>query len=107
MYACLYVHVHVYVCMCTCACVRVHVLPCPVKCCGCDDGEDANISFVRVRTGIFDFPTQAHQAGVISLKQVALANEMGNPLLAAKCKLFIAWSLMQRGKLEEAAAIIK
>eukprot|EP00731_Ephydatia_muelleri_P022568 Em0015g151a len=53
------------------------------------------------------FPAHAHQAGIISLKQVALANEMGNPLLAVKCRLFIAWSLLQKGKLDQAATIIR
>jgi hypothetical protein len=49
----------------------------------------------------------AARAGVLSLRQLALATDMEDPLLAAKCKIFAAYSLLQRGKLKSASKIIK
>jgi hypothetical protein len=50
---------------------------------------------------------QAVLAGELSLKQLALATDMDDPLLASKCKIFSAYSLLQRGKLKAASKIIK
>ena len=46
-------------------------------------------------------------AGVISVQQLALATDMRDPLLAAQCRIFAAYSLLQRGRLKPAAKIIK
>jgi hypothetical protein len=52
-------------------------------------------------------PDHAVLAGELSLKQLALATDMDDPLLASKCKIFSAYSLLQRGKLKAASKIIK
>jgi hypothetical protein len=49
----------------------------------------------------------ARTAGVISKKQLALAIQLGDPILSAQCKLYYALSLMQQGQLEAAAAIVR
>ena len=50
---------------------------------------------------------QAVQAGELSQRQLALATDMGDPLLAAKCRIFAAYSLLQRGRLKAASRIIR
>ena len=50
---------------------------------------------------------QAEKAGAISLQQLALATGMEDPLLAAQCRMFAAYSLLQRGRLKEASKIIR
>ncbi|KAK3594762.1 hypothetical protein CHS0354_030701 [Potamilus streckersoni] len=49
----------------------------------------------------------AEMAGKISLKQLKVAIEMGNPMVASRCRLFYAQSLMQRGKLRQSKTIIR
>lgn len=51
--------------------------------------------------------SQAEQAGVISERQLTLASEMGDLTLASQCRLYIASSLLQRGRLRSAAKIIR
>ena len=50
---------------------------------------------------------QAVQAGLVSQQQLALALIMGDPLLVARCKLFLAFSLLQQGRVKRAARIIR
>lgn len=49
----------------------------------------------------------AEEAGRIAIKQLKIAEEEGDPILASKAKLFFAQSLMQRGYIEESKQIIK
>ncbi|KAL3857925.1 hypothetical protein ACJMK2_012550 [Sinanodonta woodiana] len=49
----------------------------------------------------------AEKAGKISMRQLKVAIEMGNPILASICRLFYAQSLMQRGKLKLSKIIIR
>lgn len=44
---------------------------------------------------------QAEVAGKISVKQFKLAYRLGDPLLVARCKLYAALSLIQRGDLKK------
>ncbi|KAK3084903.1 hypothetical protein FSP39_021149 [Pinctada imbricata] len=53
------------------------------------------------------FQHHAMEAGRISLKQLKIAVEMGDPIVAAKCKLFFAQSLMQRGYMQQSKLIIR
>lgn len=53
------------------------------------------------------FSSFAEQAGKIAMKQLKIANEEGDPILASKAKLFFAQSLMQRGYVIESGRIIK
>lgn len=53
------------------------------------------------------FSSFAEQAGKIAMKQLKIANEEGDPILACKAKLFFAQSLMQRGYIIESGRIIK
>ncbi|XP_037092550.1 uncharacterized protein F58A4.6-like, partial [Pollicipes pollicipes] len=46
-------------------------------------------------------------AGRISVKQLELALRLGDPLTAARCKLYAAISLLQRGSFETAAALVR
>lgn len=50
---------------------------------------------------------QAEQAGLISGQQLSLAVGLSDPLLATRCKLYLAYSLLQRGKLKQANKIIR
>ncbi|XP_062511101.1 uncharacterized protein LOC134186999 isoform X2 [Corticium candelabrum] len=43
------------------------------------------------------FVEHAHHAGVLSKKQLLLALRLGDPILSAQCKLYYAFSLMQKG----------
>ncbi|XP_062608705.1 uncharacterized protein LOC134270500 [Saccostrea cucullata] len=52
------------------------------------------------------FPRFAEEAGRISMKQLKIAEEEENPILACKAKLFFAQSLMQRGYIAESQRII-
>ena len=52
-------------------------------------------------------PLQAAVAGVISGQQLSLAVGMRDPLLATRCKLYLAYSLLQQGRLKQAAQIIR
>lgn len=47
------------------------------------------------------------KAGVVSVQQYAVALKMNNPILKARCKIYFAQSLMQRGRLKQAAKIIR
>lgn len=46
-------------------------------------------------------------AGKISLRQFKLALRLGNPLLVARCKLYSALSLIQRGQFRTPQYMIK
>ncbi|GLH10550.1 Uncharacterized protein GBIM_15487 [Gryllus bimaculatus] len=46
-------------------------------------------------------------AGQISIKQLKLALRLGDPMTVARCKLYLALSLLQRGYLTKAKHIIK
>lgn len=50
---------------------------------------------------------QAEEAGVISGRQLSLAVGLRDPLLATRCKLYLAYSLLQQGRLREASKIIR
>lgn len=49
----------------------------------------------------------SEKAGQISKHQLLVALRLGNPILAAQCKVFAAFSLIQRGQLKLAAKIIR
>ncbi|KAK2559910.1 Uncharacterized protein P5673_017483 [Acropora cervicornis] len=49
----------------------------------------------------------SEKAGQISFQQLLVAIRLGNPILAAQCKVFAALSLIQRGKFNLAARIIR
>ena len=53
------------------------------------------------------FSDCAEMAGRISVKQLELALRLGDPLTAARCKLYAAVSLLQRGRFEPAAALVR
>ena len=53
-----------------------------------------------------NFP-QSEKAGQISYHQLLVAVRLGNPLLAAQCKVFAALSFIQRGQLKLASKIIR
>ena len=53
------------------------------------------------------FDDCAEMAGRISVKQLELALRLGDPLTAARCKLYAAISLLQRGRFETAAALVR
>lgn len=46
-------------------------------------------------------------AGKISLQQLRIAMRIGDPLTAARCKLYAAISLMQRGFYKQAKIIVQ
>ena len=50
---------------------------------------------------------QAEQAGVMSQRQLVLASAMGDLNLVCRCRLYAAFSLLQRGQLHKAARIIR
>ena len=50
---------------------------------------------------------QAAEAGNVSLKQLMLSTEMGDPVLASRSRIFMASSLLQLGHLKAAKKIIK
>lgn len=54
-----------------------------------------------------EFESCAEMAGKISLKQFEFAMRLGDPLLVARCKLYAALSLIQRGKLRIPREIVK
>lgn len=49
----------------------------------------------------------SEKAGQISKHQLHVALRLGNPILAAQCKVFAAFSFIQRGQLKLAAKIIR
>jgi hypothetical protein len=53
------------------------------------------------------FVYQAERAGVISRYQLALADRLGDNQLASRCKLYAAYSLLQRNKLCQAARMVR
>ena len=53
------------------------------------------------------FLSFAEQAGKIAMKQLKIAEEEGDPVLACKAKLFFAQSLMQRGYIVESGRILR
>ncbi|XP_051153438.1 uncharacterized protein F58A4.6 isoform X2 [Leptopilina boulardi] len=54
-----------------------------------------------------EIPYCAEVAGKISLKQFKLAYRLGDPLLVARCKLYAALSLIQRGNLKQPKQMLK
>ena len=50
---------------------------------------------------------QSEKAGQISRHQLLVAMRLGNPILAAQCKVFAAMSLIQRGRLKMASKVIR
>jgi hypothetical protein len=50
---------------------------------------------------------QAEIAGRISVKQFSIALSLGDPMTVARCKLYLALSLVQRGRLVPARRIIE
>lgn len=52
------------------------------------------------------FLLQAKVAGKISVHQFKIAFHLGDPLLVARCRLYMALSLMQLGKLSVAKKMI-
>ena len=50
---------------------------------------------------------QAEKAEVVSRQQLALAAAMGNPVMVATCKVYLALSLMQQGQLLHAGRSIR
>ena len=50
---------------------------------------------------------QAEVAGKISVHQFSIALRLGDPLTIARCKLYLALSLVQRGHLAAARRIIE
>lgn len=50
---------------------------------------------------------QSEKAGQISQHQLLVAMRLGNPILAAQCKVFAAMSLIQRGQLKMASKVIR
>lgn len=53
------------------------------------------------------FIAHSKMAGHISVTQLQISMEMGDPIMAAKCRLFFALSLMQRGVLKRSENIIR
>ncbi|KAK7087170.1 uncharacterized protein [Littorina saxatilis] len=53
------------------------------------------------------FTHHAEMAGKISMKQLKLAVNMGDPLTVARCHMFWAYSLLQRGFTRKATAIVR
>lgn len=53
------------------------------------------------------FYFQSEKAGQISRHQLLVAMRLGNPILAAQCKVFAAMSLIQRGRLKMASKVIR
>lgn len=53
------------------------------------------------------FTTFSEKAGCLSMTQLRVAIEMGDPIMAAKCRLFYALSLMQRDMLRTSKTIIR
>ena len=49
---------------------------------------------------------QAHLAGEVSKKQLVLATRLGDSQLIARCHLYLAFSKLQQGKLQQAKYII-
>ncbi|XP_045171967.2 uncharacterized protein LOC123534008 [Mercenaria mercenaria] len=49
----------------------------------------------------------SEEAGKLSLTQLSIAVEMGDPVMASKCRLFYALSLMQRGPLSQSKKLIR
>lgn len=53
------------------------------------------------------FQHHAEEAGRISLQQLKLSEQMGDPLMSVRCRLFYAQSLMQRGYIKQCKTIIR
>ena len=51
--------------------------------------------------------SQSEKAGQISQHQLLVALRLGNPILVAQCKVFAAFSFIQRGQLKLAAKIVR
>ncbi|XP_041348101.1 uncharacterized protein LOC121367794 isoform X2 [Gigantopelta aegis] len=53
------------------------------------------------------FESHAHVAGELSKQQLQIAVELGDPIIAAKCWIFWALSLLQRGHLRECKKVVR
>ncbi|KAL4223364.1 hypothetical protein ACF0H5_016834 [Mactra antiquata] len=53
------------------------------------------------------FLSFSQQAGKISVTQLNIAIEMGDPIMASKCRMFFALSLMQAGKLKHCKKMLR
>ncbi|XP_060074598.1 uncharacterized protein LOC132554310 [Ylistrum balloti] len=53
------------------------------------------------------FQHHAEEAGRISVQQLKLAEQMGDPIMSARCRLFYAQSLMQRGFVKQCKIIVR
>ncbi|XP_076453052.1 uncharacterized protein F58A4.6-like isoform X2 [Babylonia areolata] len=53
------------------------------------------------------FHHHAERAGEISLKQLKIALQLGDPLTVARCHMFWAYSLMQRGHWRKCTVIVR
>lgn len=53
------------------------------------------------------FPFQAEMAGRISVHQMKLALQLGDPFLIARCKLYYSIALIQRGFISPAKRIVR
>lgn len=62
---------------------------------------------IKFYLNIIFFLMQAEIAGKISIKQFELALRLRDPFLVARCKLYIALSLIQQGQLKTPKQIVK
>jgi len=49
----------------------------------------------------------AEEAGQISLKQLKIALKLGDPLIESRCRLYMAISLIQRGRIKDARRMVE
>ena len=64
-------------------------------------------SSIKFHGVLLVFFFQSEKAGQISQHQFLVAMRLGNPILAAQCKVFAAMSLIQRGRLKMASKVIR
>ncbi|KAG5897845.1 hypothetical protein JTB14_011843 [Gonioctena quinquepunctata] len=72
---------------------------------------DNTLSWLSTLGGAFSalgdyFPNCAHTAGKISFHQLNLAHRLGDPNIAARCRLYSSLSLIQQKRFKLAEAII-
>lgn len=56
---------------------------------------------------IFNSFIQAEKAGRVSIRQMKLACQIGDPILLARCRVYMAQSLMQNGFMQHAMFIVR
>ncbi|XP_030847281.1 uncharacterized protein LOC100893631 [Strongylocentrotus purpuratus] len=54
-----------------------------------------------------DFQNFAEKAGRVSIRQMKLACQIGDPILLARCRVYMAQSLMQNGYIQHAMFIVR